>query len=383
MRLLHRAGNAARVLTIVAVAAAAAVAGVTPALAVSARPQSTPLFNGAVHAIAYRGATAYVGGSFTAVTAGGRTYARQRLAAFDTRTGAMLAWAPAADRTVRALAVSGTAVYAGGDFGVVSGLRRDNLVRIDAVTGRLGTFSHRVSGAPYALAVGNGLLYAGGSFTAVDGLRRANLAAFALTTGRLDSGWRPSADDAVHALGPYGTKVYLGGAFHKVNGVSGTLRIAAVSATGGGVLRGFLPKAPAQVNGLAVDGTGVYAATGGQGGRVLAYTTVGAVRWQRLFDGDATAVARLNGVTYVGGHFDRACLTLSNGAQGACTGGSVSRVKLAAVSGAGGLTSWAPQANGVIGVRTLAVDRTRGSIGAGGDFTVVGGQNRKRYASFS
>ncbi len=383
MRFLHLTGPAARFLTIAATAAAAAVAGVTPALALSARPQATPLFNGSVHAIAYRGATAYVGGSFTSVTAGGRTYARQRLAAFDTRTGAMLAWAPAADRTVRALAVSGTAVYAGGDFRSVSGLRRDNLVRIDALTGRLSAFSHTVTGAPYALAAGNGRLYAGGSFTAVDGKRRANLAAFSLTTGALDGGWRPSADAAVHAIGSYGTKVYVGGAFHKVNGVSGSLRIAALSATGGAVDRGFLPKAPAQVNGLAVDGTGVYAATGGQGGRAIAWSTGGRLRWQRLFDGDATAVARLNGVTYVGGHFDRACLTLSNGAQGTCTDGSVPRVKLAAIGGTGGLTSWAPQANGVIGVRTLAVDRSRASIGAGGDFTVVAGQNRKRYASFS
>jgi len=44
---------------------------------------------------------------------------------------------------------------------------------------------------------------------------------------------------------------------------------------------------------------------------------------------------------------------------------------------------WAPQANGVIGVRTLAVDRSRGGISAGGDFTMVNGQNRKRYAAFS
>ena len=377
MRILHRAAG---VLTLTAVAALAAA---VPAQAVGTRPQATPMFDGSVYAVAYRGSTAYVGGSFTAVTSGGRTYARQRLAAFDTRTGAVLAWAPAADRTVRALAVSGTAVYAGGDFGRVSGLRRDNLVRIDALTGRLSAFSHTVTGAPYALAAGNGRLYAGGSFTAIDGARRSNLAAFSLTTGALDGGWRPSADDAVHAVRPYGTKVYVGGTFHRVNGVSGTLRVAALSATGGAVDRGFRPTAPAQVNGLAVDGTGVYAATGGQGGRAIAWSTGGRVRWQRLFDGDATTVARLSGVTYVGGHFDRACLTLANGAHGACTGGSVSRVKLAAVSGTGGLTGWAPQANGVIGVRTLTVDPARATIGAGGDFTVVAGQNRKRYASFS
>jgi hypothetical protein len=384
VRFIHFARNAARSLTLTALAAAVvATSGGTPALALSARPQTAPLFNGSVYAIAYRGTTAYVGGSFTSATSGGRTYARQRLAAFDTRTGAMLAWAPTADRTVRALAVSGTSIYAGGDFGLISGLRRDNLAGMDAVTGRLSRFSHTVSGAPYALAVANGRLYAGGSFTAVDGSRRGNLAAFSLSTFALDGGWRPNADDAVLAVRPYGTKVYVGGSFHKVNGVSGTLRIAALSPTGGAVHRGFLPKAPAQVNAIAVDGTGVYVATGGQGGRAIAYSTGGAVRWQRLFDGDATAVARLNGVTYVGGHFDRACLTLSNGLHGTCTDGSVPRVKLAAVSGTGGLTSWAPQANGVIGVRTLAVDGVRAAIGAGGDFTVVAGQNRKRYASFS
>ena len=222
---------------------------------------------------------------------------------------------------MRALAVSGTSIFAGGDFGLISGLRRDNLAQLDALTGRLSTFSHTVSGAPYALSVGNGRLYAAGSFSAVDGNRRGNLAAFSLVTGGLDSGWRPSADDAVHAITAYGSKVYVGGAFHKVNGVSGTLRIAAVSGTGGSVDRGFLPRSPAQVNAIAVDGAGVYVATGGQGGRAIAYSSGGALRWQRLFDGDAAAIATLNGVTYVGGHFDRACLTLSNGVHGTCTDG--------------------------------------------------------------
>ena len=37
----------------------------------------------------------------------------------------------------------------------------------------------------------------------------------------------------------------------------------------------------------------------------------------------------------------------------------------------------------MIGVRTLAVDRSRAAIGGGGDFTVVAGRSRKRYAAFS
>lgn len=353
-----------------------------PAAALTSIPSAVPHFDGSVYAIAYRGTTVYVGGSFTTATWAGRTYPRARLAAFDARTGALLGWAPGADRTVRALAVAGTAVYAAGDFGVVAGVRRDNVARLDAVTGRAAAFAHTVSGTPYALWAGNGRLYLGGTFSAVDGSSRRGLAAFSLTTGALDTGWRPSADAGVFTLAGYGTRIYAGGAFHKINGVSGTLRVAALSPATGAVDRGFRPTSPARVNALAVDGAGVYAATGGQGGRAIAWTAGGAVRWQRMFDGDAVAVATLNGVTYVGGHFDRACLTLANGVKGTCTDGSLPRVKLAAVSGAGGLTSWAPQANGVIGVRALAVNRALGSLGAGGDFTVVAGQNRKRYASF-
>jgi hypothetical protein len=374
---------ARKVLVVLVVGAAVTSSAAAPARAVGTAPQIAPLFNGSVYAIAYRGSTVYVGGSFTSVSSAGHTYQRQRLAAFDARTGAILGWAPSANATVRALVVDGGSLYAAGDFGAISGLRRDSLARLDAATGSVGRFAHSVAGTVYQLAVGNGRLYLGGSFTAIDASRRAGLAAFALAGGSLDARWRPGADDAVHALTVSGTRVYVGGAFHRINGVGGTLRIAALSASTGSVDRGFLPQAPAQVNAIAVDAAGVYAATGGQGGRAIAWTTGGAPRWQRVFDGDATAIATLNGVTYVGGHFDRACLTADNGVHGTCTGGSVARVKLAAVTGSGALAGWAPQANGVIGVRVLAVDRTRGAVGAGGDFTVVDGKNRKRYASFA
>ncbi|WP_229076114.1 hypothetical protein [Actinoplanes sp. DH11] len=349
----------------------------------AAGTRDAPTFNGTVHAVAYRGDTVYVGGSFTKASWAGRTFPRQRLAAFDSRTGKLLNWAPATDGTVRALATAGDAVYAAGDFHVVAGKKRDAIARVSPVSGTVAPFRHAVDGTPYAMAVGNGRLYLGGSFTAVNGRDRRNLAAFDLDTGRLDNGWRASADDRVRTLAASGRQVFLGGAFHRMDGVRGTLRLAAVSGATGELNRRFRPKVAAEVNAIALDGDGVYVATGGQGGRAVAYTFDGSMRWQRVFDGDAVAIATRKGVTYVGGHFDRACLTPRNGPQGACLDGSERRVKLAAVTGTGRLTSWAPQANGVIGVRVLGVGARTATIDAGGDFTTVGGAPRSRFARFT
>ena len=58
------------------------------------------------------------------------------------------------------------------------------------------------------------------------------------------------------------------------------------------------------------------------------------------------------------------------------------RVKLAAVTSAGALTPWAPQANGIVGVRTIVVDPLRHTVAVGGDFTTIGGKTQKRYAFF-
>ena len=69
--------------------------------------------------------------------------------------------------------------------------------------------------------------------------------------------------------------------------------------------------------------------------------------------------------------------------HGACTDGSLPRVKLAAADAlTGRLMPWAPQANGVIGVRVLSVNRKGGTLEAGGDFTMIGGLDRRRFATF-
>ena len=340
-----------------------------------------PTFNGGVYAITHAGPVVYLGGAFTSATYQGHSYPRARLAAFDARTGALLSWAPAADGTVRALAATADSVYAAGDFHAVGGHTRDSLARLSPA-GDVLPFRHTLTGTAYALTTGNGRLYLGGSFADVDGEPRANLAAFSLATGELDAGWRPSTDDAVHALAAQGSKIYVGGAFHFVDDEHGTLRLASVHGVTGAVDPAFRTRVPAEVRAIALDPSGVDVATAGVGGRSIAYGPTGVLRWQRVFDGDAAAIAVNRGVTYVGGHFDNACLTSTNGAHGACVDGSVARHKLAAVTATGELAGWAPQGNGVIGVRALSVNRATGLLLAGGDFTTIDGQDRRRLAIF-
>jgi hypothetical protein len=366
------------------VALAGALLGAAPAqAAVGTSARTAPSFNGSVYAIAYRGSTAYVGGSFTSMTIGGRTVARQRLAAFDSRTGVLLDWQPRADDTVRALAVAGSSVYAAGDFDEISGHRRDALARLDASSGAVGGFAHDIEGGTRSLATGGGRLYLAGSFTEVDGERRQRLAAFSLATGELDGDWTPSADDTVYSLAYANSRVYLGGNFHRTNGVRSTPRLSAVDPAGGDLDTDFRPSPPAVVYAIAADSNRVYAAMGGPGGRAAAFgAATGNTRWVRVFDGDAQAIAVLDGIAYVGGHFDRACTDGDTGAHGTCQKGSVPRVKLAAVDPDGSLADWAPQANGVLGVRGMAADRASGTVAAGGDFTTIGGRSQRRYASF-
>jgi hypothetical protein len=366
---------------------AALVAGsaVPAQAAFGATPDLMPGFNGTVLAVAYSGTTLYVGGDFTSVVVKGKAVVRNRLAAVDARTGELLSWAPAADGRVKALAVSGSAVYAAGDFGTVTGQARDSLVRLDASTGAVsGSFKHSVTGRPYALAAGPGKLYVGGAITAVDGQARSTLAAFSLGSGALDTTWKPTADDQVEAITATGSRIYVGGKFHKVNSTSGYDRLVALDPASGKIVTAFKPKPPVITYAIVVAGDKVYTAHGGQGGKANAYTTAGVLKWTATFDGDAQAIASSGDTVYVGGHFDKACKTVRTGTQGACLDGSDARVKLAALSPSDGrLKSWTANGNGIEGVLAMATTASFGGLAAGGAFTTINGKSVKRLAQFS
>ncbi len=356
----------------------------SPAQAVvSTDPDTVPSFNGVVTAVAYSGSTIYVGGDFTAAIVNGKQIARSHLAAVDADTGALTSWAPSVNGRVKAIAVSGSSVYIGGQFTSVAGRSRDSLARLDVATGAVSsTFKHTITGNVYALAAGNGRLYVGGAFTAVDASTRTRLAAFDLTSGALDGSWKPAADDQVEALTYASGKVYVGGKFHKIAAASGHDRLAALTPTTGAIDNTFKAKPTYITYGIAVTSDGVYSVHGGQGGRAAAWTTSGTLEWTATFDGDAQAVGTVGDTVYVGGHFDKACRSSRTGSQGVCIDGSDVRIKLAALDKeSGDLQDWTANANGIDGVLTMATQSDRFAVG--GAFTTINGKSQKRLAQFS
>jgi hypothetical protein len=127
------------------------------------------------------GSTVYAGGYFTSV--GGQT--RNRIAAIDA-LGNATGWNPDASGSgnfnVRALAVSGSTVYAGGYFTSIGGQTRNRIAALDAsgnATGWNPTAGWNPDAYPdevYALAVSSGKVYIGGAFTNVGPYVLSNVA---------------------------------------------------------------------------------------------------------------------------------------------------------------------------------------------------------------
>lgn len=384
--ILLRASRVTRRCAAVAAGAGAALLLATPASAVDVRsqPDESATFNGTVRAIAYAGNTVYIGGDFTAAYAGAGSYRRSYLAALNATTGALLSWNPAADGKVRGLAVSGSTVYAVGDFAYVDGLRRHHVVALDATTGspRPG-FTQKVEGLVNAVGIGNDRLYLAGAVTSAGGSPRAGAAALSLTTGAVDPSWTPAlAEGSAESLAVTSGRIYLGGTFRSINGVSGSGKLAAVSPTTGAVDRGFNPPTAVVAYGVAVSGSTVYAALGGQGGRAVAYGSTGATQWTVTADGDVQALGVAGDQLILGGHFDKVCRSDRTGDHGTCLDGHDVRIKMAAVDLSGRLRSWAPNGNGVSGVYTVGVGTTVDKVAVGGAFTTIGGLTQRRFAQF-
>jgi hypothetical protein len=139
--------------------------------------------------------------------------------------------------------VVGNTVYVAGSFstarpaGAAPGtntVTRQNLLAFDITTGALKTnFVANLNAQAFVLAKSpdGSRIYVGGDFTTVNGITRNRIAALDPSTGTPKSDFNPSVNGSVRAIVTTGSTVYLGGSFSSING-SGRAALGAVSASG-------------------------------------------------------------------------------------------------------------------------------------------------------
>jgi outer membrane protein assembly factor BamB len=347
-------------------------------------PADTWGTNGRVNAIIQVGNVVYLGGEFTQVRenggAGPGALVRNYIAAFDATTGAPLAgWDPSLNGVLYALAPSadGTRIYAGGSFTTVDGVARPRLVALDAATGEVDPQwqPKAPNGSVRALAVGPNRVYAGGGFIKVGSDPRQRLAAFDQASGALDPSWQPAADNMVRALAlaPGASRVYAGGDFEAVSGLT-RRRAVALDPASGTVAANWRPNPANRVFGLAADSESVYAAVGGDSNSLFAWDQVTAgQRWRKRSDGDFQALAVAGDTVYGGGHFN--------------TFEGEPHRKLVAIDAATGALrrDWSPRLPHTTatwyGVSALSAHSDT-HVSIGGDFDSVSGFRREHFAQF-
>lgn len=294
-----------------------------------------PGIDGPVYSFSSTGSTIYMAGNFLHVNGTARTRA-----AAVTTTGALTAWAPepGGDRPVTVVATPAR-VYLGGFFSSMGGVARPGLAAVDPATGALDAgFDAAVGGPLRAMAVSGGRLYIGGDFSTVGGVARDRVAAVDAQTGALDATWNAGALGAVHARGIYveavavrGSRVFMGGSFTSVAGVTRNY-VAALDGTTG-----------------ALDATWNPALAVGHNG-----------------NGDVYTITPTDSAIYLGGQ-----------SQMTVAEGGTSRHGVAAVHPVtGALTSWSADTGEVRGISV-----SDAAVYLAGSFSGVGGASRPNTAA--
>ena len=138
---------------------------------------------------------------------------RNRLAAVDVSTGQLTTWNPNADNIVYALALSGSDLYAGGDFTNIGGHNWNRIAAIHTTDEKATNWN--ANGTVRAIALGGSTVCIGGVFTNAGGQARARIAALNATVNANNaiSTWNRGASELVRALAISGSTLYVGGDF--------------------------------------------------------------------------------------------------------------------------------------------------------------------------
>lgn len=336
--------------------------------------------------VAQAGNVVFVGGLFT--TIGGQ--ARNRIAALDATTGAVLSWYPTggANGTVQTMVVSGNVLFVGGIFTSIGGQARNGIAALDVTTGAVlswyptgGLTSGSTPGINTFVLSGN-TLYVGGFFTTIGGQTRTNIAALDATTAAVLS-WYPTGgvNLAVQTMCLASGILYIGGGFTSVGGQSRTL-LAGIDATTGAVLS-WNPTAAGGNNyiqyivriGNIVYVAGSFSSIAGslRNGLAAFDATTGALQsWHPITSaggGNIYGMTAVGSSIYITGNF-----TTING---------TTRNRVAAVDTSANLLPWYPA--GGLDNGPEAASRTDNDTWwiLGGSFTTVGGQARVRIVKLN
>jgi hypothetical protein len=358
------------------------------------------------------GGTVYVGGMFTTMVppagSSAASVIRNRLAAFDVSGRTLSSWNPDANGNVRALAASadGTKLYVGGDFTKIGGVSAPKIAMLDRATGQVvRTFRSNVKGRVFSIALSGNRLFVAGDFDEVKGpggvlIPRSNVAALDAATGAVLD-WAPPLVGPGRYIGQTGvptpdapagyayavavpadgSRVYVGGNFLDMGGQGGMVVLDAVS--GAALPEQWSVERP--VHDLEVwpgDGTTVFAATGGPGGRIYAFRPSVPTRplWKAAVDGDAMGVAASNTTVFLAGHYDFIIPKKSSCYQ-YCPEGTERRHLAAFEADTGMLDPWNPRADTSTGPYSVAVGGDH--VFVGGEFNAINGAAQPGFAQFA
>ncbi len=424
MSRLLRSGLPALLVAAALVAVPAAGATDAPqSVVVSATPAKfTPnILNGRVNAVAQAGNLMVVGGTFTSAKTRGAATATpvHELVAFDARTGVLdtkfLPDVEGGEVDTISVAPGGQAVFVGGKFATVNGLKVKRLVKLNLSNGSVDTaFKATVTLGSWVedSQVLGSELYIGGAFSKIDGVARGRLAAVDVTTGALDPNVnvnfatkRQGTLRVAHFdISPDGTKLVATGTFLTANGLD-RAQIAMLDLTTTPVsvsswqTNSFKPACSTHFDTyirdvkFAPDGgyfvvgdTGAY--FGGPGAGVVCDSVsrweanaTGAGQtptWVDYTGGDSiTQVAVTGTAVYAGGHQRWENNPFAGDAAGA---GAVSRMGIAALDPVNGMPfSWNPGRH-PRGSGVWALLATQDGLWVGSDTAYIDGLVRNRIA---
>ncbi len=275
------------------------------------------------------------------------------------------------DNEVKSLSLEGSKLYAGGTFSLFGSIYYGYGVGVSLTDGA-PDFSYLAPNGVVNVVVPDGIggWYIGGFFTSIGGEIRNRLARIN-SDGSLHS-WNPNCDDGVNALCVSGSTLYVGGFFNNIGGQSRS-RLAAVDSNTG-LVTSWNPMANGTVYTIGLSGSNVY--VGGEfsaigyenrfGLAAIDVSTGLPSSWNPNLNGGVRVISISGDLVYVGGNFT------SIGGQ--------ARNSLAAISNATGLaTSWNPSPDGPV----YAISVFGPNVYVGGGFTNIGGQSRNRLAAIN